>query len=72
MFVIYDFFFFFFFFLIIFVVYVAVKSQQSLLKKDVEVMKTKYNEVSEKLMEKTRQYQKLQVMNIVTVIVSIV
>lgn len=39
----------------------AVKSQISSLKKDLEAVKTKYNEVSEKLMEKSRQYQKLQV-----------
>ena len=41
---------------------VAVKSQANVLKKDLEAVKTKYNEVSEKLMEKTRQYQKLQVL----------
>lgn len=39
----------------------AVKSHVSSLKKDLEAVKSKYNEVSEKLMEKTRQYQKLQV-----------
>ena len=33
----------------------------SSLKKDLEAIKSKYNETSEKLMEKTRQYQKLQV-----------
>ena len=31
------------------------------LKKDLDSTRTKFNEVSEKLMEKTRQYQKLQV-----------
>lgn len=30
------------------------------LKKDLETLKTKYNDVSEKLLEKNRQYQKLQ------------
>jgi len=39
----------------------AVKSQLTSIKKDAEAVKTKYNEVSEKLMEKSRQYQKLQV-----------
>ena len=32
------------------------------LKRDLESTRTKFNEVSEKLMEKTRQYQKLQVL----------
>ncbi len=41
--------------------FLAAKTQLSSLKKDLESVKTKYNEVSEKLMEKTRQYQKLQV-----------
>ena len=40
---------------------VAVKSQLSALKKDLESIKTKHKEASEKLREKTRQYQKLQV-----------
>ena len=31
------------------------------LKKDFESMKTRYNEASDKLMEKSRQFQKLQV-----------
>ena len=31
------------------------------LKKDLEMTRSKFNETSEKLMEKTRQYQKLQV-----------
>ena len=31
------------------------------LKKDLELMRSKFNETSEKLMEKSRQYQKLQV-----------
>jgi hypothetical protein len=39
----------------------AAKAQVNSFKKDQEAVKTKYNEVSEKLMEKTRQYQKLQV-----------
>ena len=39
----------------------TLKSQVIGLKKDLETIKTKCNEASEKLMEKTRQYQKLQV-----------
>ena len=31
------------------------------LKRDLESSRTKFNEASEKLVEKTRQYQKLQV-----------
>ena len=31
------------------------------LKRDLESTRTKFNEISEKLVEKTRQYQKLQV-----------
>lgn len=31
------------------------------LKKDLEATRSKFNETSEKLMEKSRQYQKLQV-----------
>ena len=32
------------------------------LKKDLELTRSKFNETSEKLMEKSRQYQKLQVL----------
>lgn len=39
----------------------AFKNQVVSLKRDLETIKTRYNETSEKLMEKTRQYQKLQV-----------
>ena len=39
----------------------VLKNQVASLKKDLEAIKTRYNETSEKLMEKTRQYQKLQV-----------
>lgn len=39
----------------------ALKSQVGSLRKDLETVKTKYNKVSEKLTDKTRQYQKLQV-----------
>lgn len=42
----------------------AAKVQVNSLKKDLEAIKTKYNEVSEKMMEKTRQYQKLQVLHV--------
>lgn len=48
------------------------RSQASSLKKDLEALKTKYNEVSEKLMEKNRQYQKLQVSTRKKVIISTV
>lgn len=34
------------------------------LKKDLELMRSKFNETSEKLMEKSRQYQKLQVSSV--------
>lgn len=39
----------------------ALKNQVVSMKRDLETIKTRYNETSEKLMEKTRQYQKLQV-----------
>ena len=39
----------------------VLRNQVVSLKKDLEAIKTRYNETSEKLMEKTRQYQKLQV-----------
>ena len=41
----------------------VLKNQVVSFKRDLESIKTKYNETSEKLMEKTRQYQKLQVSN---------
>ena len=41
----------------------VLKNQVVSFKRDLEAIKTKYNETSEKLMEKTRQYQKLQVSN---------
>ena len=40
---------------------IALKNQVVSMKRDLEAIKTRYNETSEKLMEKTRQYQKLQV-----------
>ena len=39
----------------------TLKNQVVSMKRDLEAIKTRYNETSEKLMEKTRQYQKLQV-----------
>ena len=39
----------------------ALRNQVVSLKRDLENIKTRYNETSEKLMEKSRQYQKLQV-----------
>ena len=39
----------------------ALRNQVISLKRDLENIKTRYNETSEKLMEKSRQYQKLQV-----------
>jgi predicted nucleic acid-binding Zn-ribbon protein len=43
----------------------ALKNQVVSLKRDLDTIKTRYNETSEKLMEKTRQYQKLQVRDLI-------
>ena len=43
----------------------ALKNQVVSLKRDLDAIKTRYNETSEKLMEKTRQYQKLQVRDLI-------
>lgn len=46
----------------------ALKNQVVSLKRDLDAIKTRYNETSEKLMEKTRQYQKLQVRDLIKVL----
>lgn len=41
--------------------FAAVKSQVSALKRELDELRTKYSGASDKLQEKNRQYQKLQV-----------